>query len=174
MWDKSWPWLAHQIHPAFPERATHTHYIYILGDAGWIWWAHWGHNLSQVHLFTLKGCGPCHSNTGSNSHRVASYPTNLQTTKSHQLNITKITLSTYRWTNKEPFPVWLQFHFLRGTVVVKSEGLWLPGWTNQGTSLNNWTKLQTKTQVSSSSVSCMIPFIPTPNLCKKDVSDITK
>ena len=31
-------------------------YVAVLRDVGWIWWAHWGCNLSHVHLFALKGC----------------------------------------------------------------------------------------------------------------------
>ena len=61
-----------------------------------IQWALQGCNLSHMDLFTLKGHGPCCCNTGSDSHRVASYPTNLQTSKSHQCRVPKITLSMYR------------------------------------------------------------------------------
>ena len=136
--------------------------------------AHWGHDLSHRHLFVLKHCGPCHSDTGSDSCRVASYLTKLQTTKSHQLKVPKITLSTYRWTNKEHFPVWLWLHSLTGTEVPKLEGMWLPGWTKWGTSLNNWIKLRTKTWVRSPWSHACFLFIPTLNICKKDINDIIK
>ena len=39
-------------------------------NAGWIWWAHWGCNLSHMHYFALKGDGPCLSSTGSDTCRV--------------------------------------------------------------------------------------------------------
>ena len=44
------------------------------------WRAPPGHDLSHVHQFAPKDCGPCHSDTGSDGHRVASYPVNLQAT----------------------------------------------------------------------------------------------
>ena len=57
--------------------------VTVAGDAESIQWAHRGRDLSRVCYFTPKGCSPCHSDTGSNNHRVASYPTDLQTTKAH-------------------------------------------------------------------------------------------
>ena len=38
-------------------------------------------NLSHVHQFTPKDCGPCHSDTGSDGYRVVNYLVNLQATK---------------------------------------------------------------------------------------------
>ena len=107
-------------------------------------------------------------------HRVASYLTNLQTTKSHHLKVPKITLITYRRTNKEHFPVWLQFHSSRGTKVAELEGLWLPRRTNQGTSLNNWTKRRTKTQIRGPQPCAHSLFSQAANIHEKDISDIIK
>ena len=76
-----------QLHTVFTNQSSFHKFLYVcvtaLRDTGWIWWAHWGHNLSHMHYFTPKGCGLCHSDTGSDSHRVASYLTNLQTIKAH-------------------------------------------------------------------------------------------
>ena len=144
--------------------------VILVRAARWIWWAHGGCNLFHVCYFALKGCSPCHSDTGSDRHIVASYLTNLQTTEAHQLKVTRITLSTYSWTNKECFPLWLKFHSSRGTGVAELEGLWLPKWTNWGTSQMS----QTKRPKRNPWVSCMLTFIPTLNIHKKDISDIIK
>ena len=96
-------------------------------DPATSFWAHPGMPEMWLFLGTLDGLGGLtkvmiypayanslqrivvlkHSDTGSDSHRVTSYLTNLQRTKAHQLKVPKITLSTYSWTNKEHFPVWL-------------------------------------------------------------------
>ena len=45
------------------------------------WWAHQSHDLSHMHQFALKVSGPCHSDTGSERHRVVSYLVHLQATE---------------------------------------------------------------------------------------------
>ena len=88
------------------------------------WWANQSSDLSHMHQFTAKGCSPCCSDIGSEGYKVANYPVNLQTTKSNQLRVPKITLGMCSWTN-EHFPVRLYSHFSRGTKVATTEGQWL-------------------------------------------------
>ena len=45
------------------------------------WWAHQSRNLSCMHQFAPKDCGPCHSDTGFEWIQGASYLVNLQATK---------------------------------------------------------------------------------------------
>ena len=54
-----------------PSRDTKN--MTLSGNAGWIWWAHQGPNLSHMHYSALKDCSPCLSSTGSDRCRVASY-----------------------------------------------------------------------------------------------------
>ena len=56
-------------------------YMTLSRNTGWIWWAHWGHDLSCMCYFAPKDCGLSLSSTGSDKHRMASYLADLQATK---------------------------------------------------------------------------------------------
>ena len=114
-----------ELHCVCIYMCTHKH----ISNGSWghwmDWWAHQSSNLSCMCQFALKGCSPYHSNTGSEGYKVANYPVNMQTTKSNQLRVPKITLGTCSGTNEEHFPVRLYSHSSRGTEVAMTEGQWL-------------------------------------------------
>ena len=136
-------------------------------------WAHSGCNLSYSVLIHSEGLWSLSvHDTGSNRHRVASYPTNLQTTKAYQLKVPKITLSTctveqIKNTSQSGYNSTPQ----EALKVAELEGLWLPRWTNWG---NKPKEPNKKTERNESWVPCMLTFIPTLDLHKKDISDVIK
>ena len=85
------------------------------------WWAHQSSNLSHMQQFDPKGCGLCHSNTGSVGYKAVNYPVNLQTTKSIPTKGTQDNLGHMQLNKWRTLPCKLYFQSLRGTEVAATK-----------------------------------------------------